>query len=159
MPVGYMARNQACFIPSVLVGLHGPGHSCTSANALSKGRGGGQVLLPCLGARSADQPSCRVCRRGQRASLRPPEANKTGIVTVASVGQADTCWAPRCHLTVSRTAVSLALYSGENRLRNRVLGPQPQTAHSCSGPQWTQTGHGPPGLRVLTSKPGKPLQL
>lgn len=157
MPVGYTARNQACFIPSVLMGLHGPGHSYTSANALSKGRGGGQVLLPCLGARSADQPSCRVAEEAREPVSAPPEANKTGIITVASVGQADTCWAPLCQLTVSRTAVNLALYSGENGLRNRVLGPQPQTAHSCSSPQWTQTGCGPPGLRVLTSKPGKPL--
>ena len=110
MPVGYTARNQACFISSGLTqGLCGLGNSCPSASALSKGRGGGQVLQPCLEARSADQPSCRVCRRGQRVSLCPPEANMTSIVTVASMGQADMCWAPCCHLTVSRTAVSLPL--------------------------------------------------
>ena len=58
MPVGYTARNQACFISSGLTqGLCGLGHSCPSASALSKGRGrgagfaalsGGQVGRPAI---------------------------------------------------------------------------------------------------------------
>lgn len=110
MPVGYKARNQACFIPGGLAqGLRGPGHSCLSANALSKGRGGGQVLQPCLRARLAEQPSCRVCRRGQRVSLCPPEANMMSIVAVATWARLTRAGHPCCHLTVSRTAVSLTL--------------------------------------------------
>ncbi|XP_059735752.1 POC1 centriolar protein homolog A isoform X1 [Bos taurus] len=86
--------------PRACVGLDTPAPLQRSVQRQRRG----QVLQPCLEARSADQPSCRVCRRGQRVSLCPPEANMTSIFTVASVCQADTYWAPCCHLTVSRTA-------------------------------------------------------
>lgn len=57
MPVGYTARNQACFISSGLAqGLCGPGHSCPSPTLCPKAKegagfaalSGGQVGRPAI---------------------------------------------------------------------------------------------------------------